>query len=250
MPKISFPKALSHKEVRELLPGLVSGELSVEQRGRVEGHILMCEECAVAFGDEIAAAMEKADVIEVELPTVPELVPVPSLYPSFSAAKESKVGILWTKVKEFAEQGERWAQEKLQELSGLLQGTMALWRPLWEPTMALVSVPTLGVKGVDASWQPLEEFAFEVEQEPVITKDGEFHLTLRTTAPELLGRKVICTLELVEGGLLSFEAKFENGHVRFVADGFPAGDADIPIPPERLRFYLAPYTGLGLLFLI
>jgi hypothetical protein len=241
MPKISFPKVLSHNEVRELLPRLVSGELSVEQRGRVEGHILMCEECAVAFGDEIAAAMEREEAIEeVEFSLFPELVPLPPLYPSFSAAKEGKVGILWTKVKECAEQGERWAQEKLQELLDLLQSTMALWRPLWEPTMALVPVPTLGVKGVDASWQPLEEFAFEVEQEPVITKDGEFHLMLCTTAPELQGRKVICTLELVEGGLLSFEATVEDELVCFTANGFPTGDADIPIPQERLRFYVAP----------
>jgi hypothetical protein len=53
-------------------------------------------------------------------------------------------------------------------------------------------------------------------------------------------------MELVEGGLITFETAFQptpdgkKWQAKIEADGLPASDEDVPVPIERLRLYLAP----------
>jgi hypothetical protein len=68
---IPIKKPLDHAEVKQFLPQLWKDSLDAETRGRVQGHLHDCNECLMAFGDEIDAAIEKGLLPKIDVPTMP-----------------------------------------------------------------------------------------------------------------------------------------------------------------------------------
>src|SRR5438105_2982369 len=64
-------RELNCEEVRTLLDDFWRGNLDrdVERRGRVRGHLLACQPCALAFGEALASANSSHD------PAIPVRVP-------------------------------------------------------------------------------------------------------------------------------------------------------------------------------
>ena len=74
-----IPAPISCAQVRRLFRELLGEKLDAERRGRVEGHLLVCEECSLALADAIdkeetragsvGAAREAPPVLEPGVPT-------------------------------------------------------------------------------------------------------------------------------------------------------------------------------------
>ena len=206
-------------EIWELDRGLLDADRTAE----IRQHLSYCFICAL----EQERASEVNDVWHPQSETASIAIP-----------KGSRIGLSWTKVRELADDGEDLAKEILEKL----RHTLALWAGLGVPTEQALF--TLGPSESDAAQQnSWWKFEFPLEQGPMINKDGEFHATLFIGKPELQGRKVVCTLELVEGRMLNFEAEVRNGEAHFSADGLPSGNKDIRIPLKRLCFHLLSDTG-------
>jgi len=148
---------------------------------------------------------------------------------------------------------EAWAQEVLRRMAA----TVALWqaarprraaRPSWGPGEA-EPVETVEVQPLDRAGQPAgKPVSFHVDQPPCLTAEGRFLFTLSTTEKPP-GEVVLCTMELVERGEVTFAAPLrpvgEGWRAEIAAEGLPAGEEEVPVPLERLRLYLGRESAVG-----
>ena len=160
--------------------------------------------------------------------------------------------MLWEDVRQLAAQGKKWAKEQLAEAQRCLQGAMMLWQM---PVMADAGlgqpllVPTVSAQGtaaevVDETWQPQGTvIPLEIKEGPAVTAEGRFLYTLHTPEAQWQGKRMLCTLLLVEGQRVSFESTVQpdpagqGGQVNFTAEGLPQGKK-VTIPTELVQLFL------------
>lgn len=277
MPKLKFPEPMTCQQVRGLFANLLTEKLDAERRGRVEGHLLACEECSVAFAEEIDQALARGDLPQ---PAGPPLS-MPGVLMDVSGSGVVKAW-LWEVVKRegkavlevaqgavattkalgagVAEVGRRKeAKQLLENLRYWLQSSFLQWQSADEPE----PMPAMGVRAVRArggravaraviqirhlneAWEPTDaELVGEVEQGPVFTADSKFFFTVTSDDKRLEGQRLICTIRLVEDQAIRFETdvQFTSDRTRwraeFRAEELPTAAEDMLVPLERVELYL------------
>lgn len=273
MQKLSFPDPLSCQEVRQLFPALLAEKLGTEQQGRVQGHLLTCEECSVAFAEQIDQALVRGDLSRLPVPPLA----VPAVLANVSgrgsvnawlweavrregkAAMElaqktaSRASVLGIKATELAQ---RWkeARERLENLELWLQRSLPFWKmAILSPEFGMGATiargpgesPAVRIHHLDEAWEPTGmDSTGLVEEGPTLTADGKFILTVTTDDKRLNGSRLICSLKLVQEQAIRFEADVEAAgtrwRARFHGEGLPAPSEDLTVSIELVQLYFFP----------
>lgn len=266
MTRLRFPKPMTCEQVRGLFAGLLAEDLDAERRGRVEGHLLACEECSAAFAEAIDQAFAQGILPQHEVPPVP----IPVLLPQYGLFGRGVVKVpLWDAVKRATrgamEVPERAAaatveavcrevgevRQLLANLERCWLGALHLW-PLapafaFERTMGTMAGEAVLVQHLNEAWEQTgAESAVEVEKGPVVTAAGEFLFAVTSDDVRFSGQRLICTVQLVEDQATRFESDIQptpdgkRWRAEFRADGLPAVDEDVSIPLDSVSLYLVP----------
>lgn len=240
MPKLTFPAPMTCEQAHGLFTALLKETLEAELGGRLEGHLLACEECSVALAEAIDRAFAPGAFPSSAVPPLPAPVTAvagvapaaarghqmaPALEGLEDAAARSpalreRFGLLWEAVKQAARREKHaWAEAALAEGRHCLEGAMALWRLMFPelqgahvgaaaaPMMG-ADAPGLTAEVVDETWQPQGRVVpltiATPGGRPILTADGRFTLTVQTPETQWHGAQVVCTLVLVEARRISF----------------------------------------------
>lgn len=236
------------EDFRQRFGALLRDELDVEWRGRVKGHLLSCEACALAFGDVVAEAQVQHPVAVRALSRPPE----PVL--EAMGVQDRHGSYVWTELHALAVRGVEWAQQALTHVHDAFRTTFQspiLPQPAWadmgfdmDPQVIEASAAPVHaeVELLDASGQTcVGTRDFEILTPPTITSDGTFLLAMRTAANDLAGTTLHCTVNF--GMRITFETALQripesHGWEAMVrAEGFPA-DEPVVIPPELIHLSL------------
>ena len=153
----------------------------------------------------------------------------------------------------------------VQPLTHALQKLLATTRDMvWPRSYGLAGVPAMatlsgGGEGVlvqevneegQAVGEPLLVSEDNVLQGPLLTTEGRFHLRLKGTEPHLIGKTLICTIQLIENKTLSiqtaigpsattpgWEAAFDE---ELLTDPAILSDKEYRVPFHYLKFLVEP----------
>jgi hypothetical protein len=270
MAKLKLAELMNCDQARALFADLIAERLDAERRGRVRGHLLACEECSVAFAEALDGALASGSLPHPAVPPLP--IPVSLLPPEAGLSGFGEVrGGLWEAVKQWASaaagtpldagraiQGQAAeigrsftkARARFANLLRRLQGSYALWGLDFGVTGPVMG-PGLGgntvhVQHLDERGHSSAQGMASVEDGPKITPGGRFHLVVHSDDARWSGRRMICSLQLVEGDAVRFECDAQPTLVEkrwradFVAEGLPAVDKDVAVPLEFVSLYSAP----------
>lgn len=223
---------MSCTEARTVMDSLLS--LSPEYAGRVWGHILACDGCAIALGE--AAARRRAASMPVALGHVWRghrgTTPL--------AGNRSRGEGIWRLCRDAYSTTPAPARQRAQSVRA---------RGARHRAQAPKAVPvSLRFCRVDDALRPVaeEDVAVDMVSGPLITKDGAFELTMQfgeDEARRFEGMTVYCCWILDEksdaDGRITFEGAVTDGIIRIQAGGLPCPDAEVWLEPERLEFSIA-----------
>lgn len=236
---------LSHKS---------NSEPSTEADEDLREHLLLCEECWLAFAERVAQKVESGEIPLAEWPKDLPVPPMDLFTVSAAAIEHPSLGIMWQKVWNSAQQGQKWAQEKVAQGREWIDRCTPLWsmKPAFEDGMGPSSVSTMEAQVliaevVDSSFQPkggTVPLEIREGEGPRITADGRFTVTLHTSDRQWGAARAICTLILADGQRVSFESILQPApagqgcDVRFTAEGLPPGVENVQVPLDFLRLYI------------
>lgn len=241
---------LACEDFRQRFGALLHNELDVEWRGRVKGHLLSCQACALAFGDVIAEAQAQHPVEAVHAMSRPPRAVLEAM-----EVQDHDGGSRWTALRTLAARGIEWAQREWAGVRDDLQANLQLWALAQQIRTHVEYVPVVGkipvwpehvaVKVVDPASQQQERVVlFDIVIPPTVTKNGHFLLTLHTKERGLIGGTLLCRVEAAEGVLVTFEGKLQHAannqdlQVLITVEDLPACDGDVVIPMEQIRLSL------------
>jgi hypothetical protein len=243
--------------VQGLLTRWLTGGLGAEQSGRILAHVLGCEECLDNFA--LAVAQHVADGV-LPQPAVPRLPDLPGSRPAPGQAP-GRLGLAWEELVQGAKRAKGKAREALEDASRWLRATLALWQlALTQPAGGVLGGGTLGEEMVTArhvgeDGQPTGvETMVRVERRPVITTRGEFCSAVSSTEQGLAGRRLTCTVRLVEGRAVRFETAVpsvppgQRWRATFRGNHLPVPPEDVLLPVEFVELTLSPAPTLHDLF--
>jgi hypothetical protein len=277
MLNVRLPRPMTCEQAQELFAGLLAEDLDVENRGRVEGHLIACDECSVAFAEAIDRALAQGTLPR---PKVPPLSIPPVLQPPRPdlSGRGAVSGWLWAAVNEIAggaagiaqraaaasagaigREAEKihrtWTEAKqtVTDLKRRWQATRRLWSlgDTETPTYAGAHLGGTGesvhIQHLNEAWVPAGRFSgVEIESGPTATRGGEFHFVVSSDDARLAGQQLICTIQLIEGEAIRFETDAEptpdgtRWRAVFRARHLPPADEDVQIPLEFVNLYLVP----------
>jgi hypothetical protein len=268
MVKLRFLEPMTCQQIRGLFADLLAGNLDVERQGRVEGHLLACEECSVAFAEEIDRAFVRGVLPQAAVPPVP--IPLPLVFPhpqdlfgrgvvkaprwdAVKRAASAALGVAQRTGAATVEVAGEGVKELLVNLERRLQGSFPLWQLASAPAGGLGLEPSMGgggtvlVQHLNETWEPAgTDSVVDVEEGPVVTAGGEFRFTVTSEDARLAGQRLICTVQLVEGEAIRFESDIhptpdgKQWRAEFRADGLPAAEEDVSIPLDAVSLYSVP----------
>jgi len=233
------------EDFRQRLGALFRNELDIEWRGRVKGHLLSCEACALAFGEVIAEAQVQPPV------AVRALYRPPKAVLEAMGVRDRHGSSMWTELRTLAARGVEWAQQECARVYEAFRETLQFvmlpqprWADLGTPEMNVTPSPQYAeVELLDVSRQPCEgTIRCEILTPPTVTSDGAFLLAIRTVAPDLVDTTLRCTVDV--GMRVTFETmlqRAQDGHgweAVINAEGLPAGDEPMVIPIELVHLSL------------
>lgn len=153
----------------------------------------------------------------------------------------------------------------VQPLSHALQELLATTRDiLWPRSFGLAGTPAMAtlsgdegvrLQEVNETGQPVGTSLFvsadDVMQEPVLTKEGRFQFRLKGTQPQWIGKRLICTIQLIEetqtlslqavmvpsATTTGWEAVFDEG---LLTDPATLSDREYRVPFKNLKFVVEP----------
>lgn len=220
----------------------------------LQEHLLLCEDCWLAFAERVARKVESGEIPLAEWPKDLPVPPMDLFTVSAAAIEHPLLGVMWRKLRDLEAQGEKWPNQKLTQLRDNVERFMQFCEGLTgirEPafaTLGTTAVPTTGVQVItaevlDNNWKPTgTTVRFEIgdKESPRITADGHFTLTARTADRQWVGAQVFCTMILVENQKVSFASVVEpdrsgqSGLVKIEAEGLPRRATVIPISFIRM----------------
>lgn len=254
---MSVPRGgpLTCEEVRRQLSRLVGNGLDAERRGRIQGHLASCADCAGELAGLVAVsvvkdAMPRPAGVQVEkMPSV--------LYPARRPVASGKVGMMWQRgtscralrpddrrVMDRARRAMEAAMERSRSRFGL-QGTARTSRDAIR-TRGARDAPArdLTIEVLDAGWESTAGAAVPCKllEGPEISADGVFLLSLEISGKNFetyRDRVVICTFTAGEEKV-SFEARLISPRVEFAAQDLPTFPGATALDLSWLRLYLGP----------
>lgn len=252
MEKHDVKETAACAQTRARLPEFLLGNLKAEARGRVRGHLLSCQACALFMADTLAASAAADSTTNVSQP--PLRPPARAL--EALGVRTEREGVVWTALQSLATDRVSWAQAEMDTVRRTLQGALLLWaiaqaarRPRARGALGAREVAlerTLGpdeewpsqidVEIVDSSGQPQgRTVRFEVIEPPTVTPTGEFLLALRTEESGVAGWFLCCTVtiggvKVTFSGELQEEVDNWGWQARIEATGLPASQEPVVIP--------------------
>jgi hypothetical protein len=256
MASLDFRRGISCESARPQFDALLRGELDVEQRGRVKGHVLSCESCAQAYGEAVVEAMERGQLATQDIPPL-SAPPAPVL--EAIGVRHRNGGIRWAQICALAGEGIAWAQAELDTMGKALQDALSLWilpQPRWAPAevTAYIAEPStedaawpqhMDVNIVNSAGQHQERTVhLEIIRPPTVPSDGTFLFSVRSDEMGLQGCMLLCAVEVAQQVFVTFDGELRPEYdsrgwqVTIKADGLPAGKQDVVIPEEQVRLAL------------
>lgn len=256
MAKLKFPEPLTCSQVRALSSAVLAGHIDAERRGRVEGHLLGCEECSVAFAEEISRAFAAGTLAGQTVPPAPAFLDVlaPAALAQRGIVKGWRLQAVQHEAARAAGMAQREAKRLLQSFHEWCQAALPLWQAAppaevfahnFDETAAAENQGRAPLQHLDDAWQPRGvETLVDVEEGPLITTGGAFVLGV-AGSDKLAGQRLVCSLHLIDEEAIRFETPLQAAPdgtwtARFYVEGLPAAREDVPIALEFIQLYAVP----------
>lgn len=200
--------------IRARLVDYLNNRLGLIATGEVEGHMLGCQGCSVAYSDLILEEIDNGREPLREPPFVPPI----KWYDDYLKQRANRFGVFWDSIKEAMKSADakvkKLAGDQLEQLSESMRGFMI------QPTLATRGAQTGGpvrVRGADSidaevisstEGSSRAGVTFTVLELPRIVK-GRLYIRLQTDAGRE-GQSLICTLLVDRKPAVSFKAPLEQ----------------------------------------
>lgn len=215
---------VTRNDIRAVFIEFLRGDRNIgaELRGRLKGHLLRCESCALAVAEIYYEEVEAGRIVigGSPLQAEPILRAVDALKPDG--------GIRWTPLRELVVDSSTWGwpKEMLAVAGRRLTATLDRFM---QPRLGLGLAlgPGMGPENEDpnaaAGWSDSEHInlvddmgspkartvLFEISTPPTVTEDGVLRLQARTREAALEGTTLLCTVAVTEGARITFEGRLQ-----------------------------------------
>jgi hypothetical protein len=245
MPKLKFPVPLTCAVVQEQdrLERFLKRELDAESQGRIEGHLISCLDCATVFGMIVDREFATTAAESVDAPPFPAELAVSHPY-GFGDVTATSWEVLRSLAKGVGQAASE-VKSRLDQFQRVWEGAQAFWNmPLNFAAEPLhLGGGSLGVGALDIAhlndrWESTGNFTSvslgEITTAPSVTAEGVFRFALDTEDPRLFKAHFICSLSLLEGQSVRFEADpvavdQKRVRVEFSAADLPGQVVKVPL---------------------
>jgi len=234
-------QSLKCEQVQKLFDDLLHERLDPVLRGRVQGHLLLCDECSIALMLRTRQAVDSGEIV-IQVPPPPDL--------SFidEQLQAERLGVIWK---------EKLPEMQMKVLMLALVAAVKHWTEMPYRQRGPVvrtrggTVPTCEAMVLDVLYQPSGNVSLTVHEPPQITEEG--HLTARFATEEMSyeGWTLALTLELPEGEKLTALGKLKKSErgggleAHIDEKGFEVApqltlEGPLMVPKEQWKVYLLP----------